>query len=61
MKKKLTIKDFVPVITWAHAEEKMGKQMYRRFDKWMSGSTCLAGGAYIRDVDRFLKGLSQDD
>lgn len=61
MKKKLAIKDFTPVITWAHAEEKMGKRMYKRFMKYMTGSTCLQGGAFIRDVDRFLKGLPQDD
>ena len=57
MKKKLTIDNFTPIITWSELETVMGKREFNRFNKWMYGQTCAPEGVYIWDLERYLKGL----
>ena len=57
MKKTLTIKDFMSVVPFDEIERVMGKRMYKKFGKWMSGQTMSKHGVYPDDLDRFLRGL----
>lgn len=57
MKKKLTIADFQAVIPWEQIEFALGKRRYKQFLKWMDGQTCIAGGVYPWDLERYLRGL----
>lgn len=69
MKKQLSIHDFPVVNRWDNEygwvesgirfediEKIMGKMMYKKFMKFMSGSTVGQDGAYICDVRAFLNG-----
>ena len=56
MKKKLTIKDFTPLVPWVQCEQRMGKREYKKFIKWMCGQTVMEGGVYIWDLERYLLG-----
>jgi predicted ATP-dependent protease len=63
--KKITIKDFIPVIPFEQIKDvlrfKLGKREgnkeYNKFMKWMNGQTVMAGGVFPCDLERFLKGL----
>ncbi|NTV78138.1 MAG: hypothetical protein HGA25_03085 [Clostridiales bacterium] len=68
-KKPLTIHDFPIVyrwddesgwyqsgVMWTDCERIMGKVMWKRFTKYMFGSTSGQDGAYPWDVSMFLKG-----
>ena len=57
MKNKITILDFIPVIPWKQIEDTLGKREYKRFLKFMDGQTCIEGGVFEGDLDRFLRGL----
>ena len=59
MEKKLKIQDFEIIrtpnyITWENLEKVMGKRMFKKFNNWMRGQTCLQDGAYPEDVERFI-------
>ena len=67
--KKLSDKDFPVVylwsddygwtsshIRWDDLERIMGKQLYKRWNKWAMGSTSHIDGAYPWDVRSFLNG-----
>lgn len=55
--KHLTINNFLCVVPWEDIEQKMGKRMYKKFCKWMTGQTVSNHGVYVGDLERFLKGL----
>ena len=69
MKKKLTIKNFVPVVPWSQIKETFrshygktdGDREYSRFLKFMAGQTVVSGGVFPGDLDRFLKNLPNND
>ena len=54
MKKKLTIKDFAPVIPLEQIREKLGKREFDKFVKWIEGQTLIDGGVFVDDLERFL-------
>lgn len=61
---QVTLNDFLVVsadgmdyITWFELERVMGKEMWEEFQVFMYGQTCLMDGAYVGDVDRFLRKL----
>lgn len=55
--KNPTIENFTPIIRWEEIEYVLGKRRYKKFCKWMDGQTCVEGGVFMWDLDRFLKGL----
>lgn len=57
LKQNVTINDFIAVIPWKQIEDVLGKRRYNRFNKFMRGQTCMEGGAYECDLERFLLGL----
>jgi hypothetical protein len=73
-KKELTIHDF-PIIyrwddefgwyesgvSWEYCEKIMGKQIFKKFEKHMFGSTCGQDGVYPWDLRSFLKGKPNFD
>jgi hypothetical protein len=60
-KKEITIDDFevvkweVDYITWEEIERVLGKRKYKHFLKFMYGQTCIEQGAYVCDVNNFLR------
>jgi hypothetical protein len=62
MEYKMTIKDFkitvhpeIDYIEWKEIERVLGKRRYKTFCKWMIGQTCFKEGAYVCDVENFLR------
>jgi hypothetical protein len=55
--KNPTIKDFyvTEYISWAEIERVLGKRRYKRFCKWMNGQTTEEYGAFVCDVENFLR------
>lgn len=62
-KKELTIDDFnvhtpehgMSYVHWDEIEQKMSKQEYKKFMKWMFGQTCSGDGCYAYDLARYLR------
>lgn len=48
---------YIACIPWEQIEKKMGKEGFKKFNKWMEGQTAPLGGVYSSDLDRYLKGL----
>jgi len=42
-------------ISWEALKEFFGAE-YPAFEKWMTGQTCVAEGAYAWDVEKYIKG-----
>ena len=42
-------------ISWEALKEFFGPE-YPAFEKWMTGQTCVAEGAYAWDVEKYIKG-----
>ena len=55
--KKLTIKDFTPIIAWSEIKRQMGKKEFNKLCDWMKGQTCSYDGIYPHDLERYLLGL----
>lgn len=55
--KKITIDMFIPVVPWQQIQALMMPELYRQFCKYMEGQTCIEGGVFIGDLDRFLRNL----
>ena len=55
--KKLTIENFMLIVTWEEIEHRLGKRRFKKFSKFMNGQTMSTHGVYAGDLDRFLKGL----
>jgi len=63
-KTNLTIHDFEVkkddgflYVPWQNIEEVMSEEMLTKFHECMYGQTCIANGAFLGDVERFLRGL----
>jgi hypothetical protein len=59
---KITIDDFkissneaFDYVEWKEIERMLGKTRYKKFCKFMNGQTCFEGGAYVCDVENFLR------
>ncbi len=49
-----TTEDGVSVIAWDELRKKLGAKEFDQFKRWMRGQTCIAEGAFVDDVERFL-------
>ncbi len=56
---RLAIQDFTPVVPWKQIEGLMSKKMYKHFEKWMVGQTCMEGGVYPHDLNSYLEAISR--
>ena len=50
---------YLSYIAWSELKEKMGEELYGRFDKFMRGQTCVEHGAYPCDVENFFRPKNQ--
>jgi hypothetical protein len=49
-------KDFdIDYIEWKEIENVLGKRRYKQFGKWMMGQTSIKQGAYVCDIENFLR------
>ena len=59
--KNPTINDFLVTVHPDEIERVLGKRRSKNFWKWMNGQTMSEYGAYVGDLERYLKGLTVID
>lgn len=42
-------------ITWGELEKKMGRDVFKEFEKFIFGQTCFETGAFLGDVEKFYQ------
>jgi len=50
---KITTIKGITIYTWEELERELGSERYKDFSNWLTGQTCLAGGCYTWDYERW--------